>query len=117
MKDGTLDAIVTDHAPHHANDKDVEYNLAAFGISGIETSFAFAITYLYKAGALTLSEIADKMSRNPSDILNLGGGKIEAGGAADLTIADLNEEFVVDSAKFVSKGKTRPSTAAGFRAS
>ena len=108
LKDGTLDAIVTDHAPHHANDKDVEYNLAAFGISGIETSFAFAITYLYKAGALTLSEIADKMSRNPSDILNLGGGKIEAGGAADLTIADLNEEFVVDSAKFVSKGKNTP---------
>ena len=108
LKDGTLDAIVTDHAPHHANDKDVEYNLAAFGISGIETSFAFAITYLYKAGALTLSEIADKMSRNPSDILNLGGGKIEEGGAADLTIADLNEEFVVDSAKFVSKGKNTP---------
>ena len=108
LKDGTLDAIVTDHAPHHANDKDVEYNLAAFGISGIETSIAFAITYLYKAGALTLSEIADKMSRNPSDILNLGGGKIEAGGAADLTIADLNEEFVVDSAKFVSKGKNTP---------
>ena len=108
LKDGTLDAIVTDHAPNHANDKDVEYNLAAFGISGIETSFAFAITYLYKAGALTLSEIADKMSRNPSDILNLGGGKIEAGGAADLTIADLNEEFVVDSAKFVSKGKNTP---------
>ena len=108
LKDGTLDAIVTDHAPHHANDKDVEYNLAAFGISGIETSFAFAITYLYKAGALTLSEIADKMRRNPSDILNLGGGKIEAGGAADLTIADLNEEFVVDSAKFVSKGKNTP---------
>ena len=108
LKDGTLDAIVTDHAPHHANDKDVEYTLAAFGISGIETSFAFAITYLYKAGALTLSEIADKMSRNPSDILNLGGGKIEAGGAADLTIADLNEEFVVDSAKFVSKGKNTP---------
>ena len=108
LKDGTLDAIVTDHAPHHANDKDVEYNLAAFGISGIETSFAFAITYLYKAGALTLSEIADKMSRNPSDILNLGSGKIEAVGAADVTIADLNEEFVVDSAKFVSKGKNTP---------
>ena len=108
LKDGTLDAIVTDHAPHHANDKDVEYNLAAFGISGLETSFAFAITYLYKTGALTLSEIADKMSRNPSDILNLGGGKIEEGGAADLTIADLNEEFVVDSAKFVSKSKNTP---------
>lgn len=108
LKDGTLDAIVTDHAPHHANDKDVEYNLAAFGISGIETSFAFAITYLYKAGALTLNEIADKMSRNPSDILNLGGGKIEEGGAADLTIADLNEEFVVNSAKFLSKGKNTP---------
>mgnify|MGYP005752055675 FL=1 len=108
LKDGTIDAIVTDHAPHHANDKNVEYNLAAFGISGIETSFGFAVTYLYKTGILTLNQLADKMSRLPAEILSLEGGKIEEGVPADLTIADLDEEWVVDSSEFVSKGKNTP---------
>jgi dihydroorotase len=108
LKDGTIDAIVTDHAPHHANDKNVEYNLAAFGISGIETSFGFAVTYLYKTGILTLNQLADKMSRLPAEILSLEGGKIEEGVPADLTIADLDEEWIVDSSEFVSKGKNTP---------
>lgn len=108
LKDGTLDCIVTDHAPHHINDKNVEYNLAAFGISGIETSFGFAITYLYKEGVLSLNEIADKMSYAPAEILGLDGGEIKEGGVADLMIADLNESFVVNPAKFVSKGKNNP---------
>ena len=108
LKDGTLDCIVTDHAPHHADDKNVEYNLAAFGISGIETSFGFAMKYLYKAGVLTLPEIAEKMSYNPAKILGLEGGEIEEGAVADLTIADIDEEFVVDSAKFESKCKNTP---------
>ena len=105
LKDGTLDCIVTDHAPHHPNDKNVEYNLAAFGISGIETSFGFAVTYLYKTSILTLPEIAAKMSGNPARILGLEGGEIAEGAAADLTIADLEEEWTVDSSKFLSKGK------------
>ena len=108
LKDGTIDCIVTDHAPHHADDKNVEYNLAAFGISGIETSFGFAITYLYKAGVLSLPEIAERMSAAPARILNLDGGEIKEGGVADLTIADLDESWVVDPAKFVSKGKNNP---------
>ena len=108
LKDGTLDCIVTDHAPHHINDKNVEYNLAAFGISGIETSFGFAVTYLYKTGVLTLPEIAEKMAAAPAAILNLDGGEIKEGGVADLMIADLNESFVVDPAKFISKGKNNP---------
>ena len=108
LKDGTLDCIVTDHAPHHVNDKNVEYNLAAFGISGIETSFGFAITYLYKAGVLSLNEIAERMSAAPARILNLDGGEIKEGGVADLMIADLDESWVVDPAKFVSKGKNSP---------
>lgn len=108
LKDGTLDCIVTDHAPHHANDKNVEYNLAAFGISGIETSFGFAVTYLYKTGVLTLPELAEKMSAAPARILGLEGGRVETGAVADLTIADLNEEWTVDSSKFVSRGKNTP---------
>ncbi len=108
LKDGTLDCIVTDHAPHHEDDKNVEYNLAAFGISGIETSLGFAMKYLYKAGVLTLPEIAEKMSYNPAKILGLDGGEIKEGAVADLTIANIDEEFVVDSSKFESKGKNTP---------
>ena len=108
LKDGTLDCIVTDHAPHHADDKNVEYNQAAFGISGIETSFGFAMTYLYKAGVLSLNEIADKMSYNPAQILGLDGGEIKEGGVADLMIADLDEKWTIDPDKFVSKGKNNP---------
>ncbi len=108
LKDGTIDCIVTDHAPHHINDKNVEYNLASFGISGIETSFGFAITYLYKTGVLSLNEIADRMSSAPAKILGLEGGEIAEGKVADLTIADLDERWVVDPKKFVSKGKNSP---------
>ena len=108
LQDGAIDCIVTDHAPHHINDKNVEYDLAAFGISGIETSFGFAITYLYKTGILTLSQLAQKMSGNPAKILGLDGGVIQEGGVADLTIANIDEQFIVDSSQFVSKGKNTP---------
>jgi len=108
LKDGTLDCIVTDHAPHHADDKNVEYDLAAFGISGIETSFGFAMKYLYKAGVLSLNEIAEKMSAAPVRILGLEGGELKEGGVADIMIADIDEPWVVDSSKFVSKGKNTP---------
>ena len=108
LKDGTLDCIVTDHAPHHINDKNVEYNLASFGISGIETSLGFAITYLYKQGVLTLPEIAEKMSYAPAKILKLDGGEIKENGVADLTIVNLDESYEVDPTKFVSKGKNSP---------
>ena len=108
LQDGTLDCIVTDHAPHHADDKNVEYALAAFGISGIETSFGFAITYLYKTGLLSLPQLAEKMSGAPARILGLDGGEIKEGGVADLTIADLDEKWIVEPEKFVSKGKNNP---------
>lgn len=108
LKDGTLDCIVTDHAPHHEDDKNVEYNLAAFGISGLETSFALSYTQLVKGGALTLCELADKMSTAPARVLGLEGGAIEEGAVADLTIADLNEKWTIDPKDFVSKGKNTP---------
>lgn len=108
LKDGTLDCIVTDHAPHHADDKNVEYNLAAFGISGLETSFALSYTELVKGGALTLPQLAHKMSAAPAEILSLKGGKIEAGAPADLTIVDLNEEWTIDPNEFASKGRNTP---------
>ena len=108
LKDGTLDCIVTDHAPHHEDDKRVEYDLAAFGISGLETSFAISYTVLVKSGYMTLEDLVQKMSTAPARILNLGGGAIEEGAPADLTVVDLNEEWTVDPATFVSKGKNTP---------
>ena len=109
LRDGTLDCIVTDHAPHHADDKNVEYNAAAFGISGIETSFALSYTALVKGGVLTLAELADKMSLAPRRILSLGGG-LKVGERADFTAVDLNEEWTIDPKDFVSKGKNTPFT-------
>lgn len=108
LRDGTLDCIVTDHAPHHVDEKNVEYNLAAFGISGIETSFSLSYTYLVKCGVLSLPELADRMSAAPARILHLEGGKIAEGEVADLMLADLNAEYVIDGKKFVSKGKNTP---------
>ena len=110
LKDGTLDCIVTDHAPHHADDKNVEYDQAAFGISGLETSFALSYTALVKGGALSLEELAKKMSSNPARILNLEGGVLEVGAPADFTAVDLDEKWVIDPKDFVSKGKNTPFT-------
>ncbi|MGN1373399.1 MAG: dihydroorotase, partial [Candidatus Coproplasma sp.] len=108
LKDGTLDCIVTDHAPHSQKDKEVEYNLAAFGMSGIETSFALSYTYLVKSGIMSLSELMKLMSYNPAKTLDLAGGLIKEGEVADLAIVDLNAKYVIDGNKFVSKGKNTP---------
>ena len=109
LKDGTLDCIASDHAPHHEDDKNVEYDLAAFGISGLETSFALSYTELVKkTGLLTLPALAAKMSANPAKIVGLAGGEIAVGAPADLTVVDLGEKWTVNPAKFVSKGKNTP---------
>ena len=108
LKDGTLDCIVTDHAPHHEDDKRVEYDLAAFGISGLETSFALSYTALVKSGEMSLAELADKMSGNPARTLGLEGGRLEVGAPADFIAVDPDEEWTVDPGKFVSKGKNTP---------
>lgn len=108
LKDGTLDCIVTDHAPHSQKDKEVEYNLAAFGMSGIETSFALSYTYLVKSGIMSLSELMKLMAYNPAKTLSLAGGEIKAGEVADLAIVDLNAKYVIDGNKFISKGKNTP---------
>ena len=108
LKDGTLDCIVTDHAPHHKDEKNVEYNLAAFGISGIETSFSLSYTYLVRGGVLTLEQLADRMSAAPARILGLEGGALVEGAVADIMLADLNAKYVIDSKDFVSKGKNTP---------
>ena len=109
LKDGTIDCIVTDHAPHHEDDKNATFDDAAFGISGLETSFALSYTMLVKGGALTLEELAQKMSLAPRNILNLGGG-LKTGERADFTVVDLSEQWTIDPKDFLSKGKNTPFT-------
>lgn len=108
LKDGTLDCIVTDHAPHSKKDKEVEYNLAAFGMSGIETSFALSYTYLVKSGIMSICELSKLMSANPAKTLGLEGGVIAEGQPADLAVVDLKAKYVIDGNKFRSKGKNTP---------
>ena len=108
IQDGTIDCIVTDHAPHSVKDKQVEYNIAAFGISGIETSLALSYTYLVKTGKLTLPQLINKMSRAAADILGLDGGEIKVGAPADIAVVDFNKSYLIDGEKFVSKGKNTP---------
>lgn len=108
LKDGTIDCIATDHAPHHIDDKVMEYSNAAFGISGLETSFALSYTKLVKENGFTLNQLTKLMTTNPKNALKLSSGTLEVGQPADLCIVDLNKKFKVDKTKFVSKGKNTP---------
>lgn len=106
--DGTIDCIITDHAPHHIDEKNLEFEYAANGIVGLETSLSLGITYLVKTGRMTLGELLQKMTYNPSNVLNLGLGEIALGAIADLTIFDPDEIWTVDVNKFESKSKNSP---------
>ena len=108
VKDGTIDCIVTDHAPHTAEEKARGLEKAPSGMVGLETSRGITLTQLYHTGEMTLPEIIAKMTVNPARILNLDCGRLSAGSAADLTIFDPNEEWVVDAEKFASKGRNTP---------
>jgi dihydroorotase len=108
LKDGTLDMIATDHAPHHESEKNNGFEKANNGILGFETAFALSYTYLVKAGHLSLNELSMKMSRNPSDLMNLSRGKIEVGAIADLILVDFNHEFTFDKESMKSKSRNTP---------
>ena len=108
LKDGTIDIIATDHAPHHVDEKNVEFNIAANGMVGFETALPLAVTYLVKPGHLTLEQVVEKMCVNPSKILGLNKGTIEVGRPADIAIIDMDEEYTVDIKKFQSKSKNSP---------
>ncbi len=108
LKDGTIDIIATDHAPHHKDEKEVEYSLAANGISGFETAFSLAYTHLVEPGVISLHQLVEKMSKIPAQILRIDGGKLEAGKTADIIVADLTKEYTVDVSQFYSKGKNSP---------
>ncbi len=108
LKDGTIDVIATDHAPHHIDEKRIEFDLAASGMVGFETAFSLAITYLVKPKHLTMNQLVDKMCKNPAKILGLNKGTLQKGRPADLVIVDAKEKYTVDVEKFVSKSKNSP---------
>ena len=106
--DGTIDAIATDHAPHHRDEKEVEYNSALSGISGFETAFALCMDALVHAHHMTMEEFVQVACTNPAKILGKNCGKLEVGRDADFIIADIAKEWTVDHKEFVSKGKNTP---------
>ncbi len=106
--DGTIDAIATDHAPHHIDDKLVEFEKAANGIVGLETSLALGYTYLVKTGKMTITRLIDKMSTSPAKIIGINRGTLNEGSPADIVIFNPDEEFTVNVNEFASKGKNSP---------
>ena len=108
IKDKTIDLIVTDHAPHHEDEKNLEFALANNGIVGFETAFALAYTYLVKPGHITLHELVDLMSLNPSKLFSLGRGTLEAGKPADLCVFDLENRFKFDRDSMLTKARNTP---------
>ncbi|MDF3005193.1 MAG: pyrC [Oscillospiraceae bacterium] len=107
LLDGTVDAIATDHAPHHIDDKNMEFELAAKGISGFETAFSSCYTRLVKSEILPLEKLVEKMCLAPAQIANIPGGIIVEGQPADFFLAD-DKEWTVDAQKFLSRGKNTP---------
>jgi dihydroorotase len=108
LRDGTIDAIATDHAPHSESEKDVEFDLAPFGIVGLETALGLGIAELVDSRLLTLSQLVEKMSLNPARILGLNKGHLSIGADADVVILDGDAEWVVEKNRLESKSKNTP---------
>jgi dihydroorotase len=107
LRDGTLDAIASDHAPHSTMEKDLEFQAAAFGLIGLETSLGLSLKLVHD-GVLTLSQLVTKMSLNPARILGVPGGTLAVGASADLTLIDLHRDWTVDVTTFASKSRNCP---------
>ena len=108
LKDGTIDAIVTDHSPHAQEEKDREYMFAPSGFPGLETSLGVMLTDLYHAGKLDLKTIISKMTWEPAKVFELDAGTLNVGSAADITVIDPDKEWVVDAKNFYTKGSHSP---------
>ena len=109
LKDGIMDVISTDHAPHAAEEKNKSIAKAAFGIVGLETSAALTYTSLVKTGLLSVMDMAEKMSYNPAKVLGLDEkGSVSEGKIADIVIFDPDKTYKIDKNTFASKGKNTP---------
>jgi len=105
LKDGTIDVIASDHAPHTESEKEVEFERAEFGVIGLETELAVSITELLKAGLLDWAKLVKKLAFNPAKILNIDKGTLGVGKDADIVIVDPQKEWLVKKEKFASKSR------------
>ncbi len=108
LRDGTIDAIATDHAPHTIQEKEQEFDYAANGIIGLETAFGLTMTVLVEGEVLTLNQAVARLTCEPARIFNLPKGTLSVGADADVTILDPTREWVVDVKKFASKSRNSP---------
>ncbi len=116
LRDGTIDAIATDHAPHHADEKSLEYDRAPFGITGLETGVGLAFTELVHKGVIDLVRLVELCSTNPARLLSLSGrGTLTPGSLADITILDPEKEWTFVAAESLSKSKNTPFDGRSFR--
>ena len=108
LVDGVLDMIATDHAPHHYEEKEREFDDAPFGIVGLETALGVCMRELVTSGELTLSQLIDRMSSRPASVMGIDGGTLRRGSPADIVVWDPDERWVVRPEAFVSKGRNTP---------
>ncbi|HEU4386460.1 MAG TPA: amidohydrolase family protein, partial [Blastocatellia bacterium] len=108
VRDGTIDAIATDHAPHHADEKMVEYDRAPFGVIGLETALGVALTILHHAAGIPLTRIVELLTTGPARAFSLPGGTLSPGSPADVTIFNPELEWPVDPDRFRSKSRNTP---------
>lgn len=108
LRDGTIDAIVTDHSPHAEEEKDVEYRYAPSGFPGLETAVGVLLTDLYHEDKLSLPQIVEKLTAGPAKAFNLTKGVLDVGAAADITVIDPDRQWVVDAADFYTRGTHSP---------
>ena len=108
VKDGTIDLVATDHAPHHYDEKEREFADAPFGIVGLETALSVVVTRLVVPGIIDIPTLVDRMSTTPARLFHLEGGSLRRGAAADVTVFDPEREWIVDPSAFRSKGRNTP---------
>jgi dihydroorotase len=108
LRDGTIDVICTDHAPHHYDAKEREFDDAPNGIIGLETALGLAVTELVETGLLSLADLVSRMSTMPARIFNLPGGTLARGSAADVVVLDPKVAWTVRPEEFFSKSRNTP---------
>ncbi len=108
LVEGVIDCIATDHAPHHYEDKEREFDDAPFGIIGLETALAVCIREMVASGRMTLPELIDRMSCRPARIAGLAAGTLSEGSPADVIVCDPEERWVCKPEEFLSLSRNTP---------
>jgi dihydroorotase len=108
LRDGTIDCIATDHAPHHVDEKEVEYQAAKFGITGLETAVGLVIDRLVKPGVITLEQMVRLMSTRPAELIGVQAPALVQGAAADITVIDLDRTWTVRAEEMASRSRNTP---------